>query len=452
MTQEKFQKERKYLRIYLIGKPMNLNRYIKIIAFLLIIVVSCDTKNTVEPRFIDVFVKYHGGDGDQSVAQFAQTVDGGFIMVGTSVSNGAGSEILVIKTDALGNEEWQFTFGRGINDTGKAIALAADGSGYYVVGNSVNSLGFTDVLVLKLNNSGIEDIRSVVGTPEFNEEVNDIIVLNANDKHGAEIMLAGSSTNTDVFYKPGIKPPTLDISDNYDFYFPKLDANLMDVNFNKADTLWKGYWGEGGSERAVSVVQNSKNEFVFFGETNRPERTDQVDIVKDKNNYLIKFFDESELPGNIGGGATYGTQDDQFASKMVLTDNGEYLTVGTTIIGNNSEIFINRIKETMDAYVVRSVVEEANITGKSIVQTNDGGYLILGSIDRNANSDIYLVKTNWRGAVVWEQVFGGNNEDTPGDLLQLADGSIVFTCTITLENQKKIGLFKTNENGELMTE
>ena len=130
-------------------------------------------------------------------------------------------------------------------------------------------------------------------------------------------------------------PSIIGLDDDYDLFFPKLDIDLAVVS------LWESQWGEGGSEKAVSVHQKTNNEFVFFCETNRPE---PIDPSKDKNNFAIKFFDENGQHNE--GIPTYGTIEDQFASKMSLTDTDEYLTVGTTETGVSSEIFVKRLNES----------------------------------------------------------------------------------------------------------
>lgn len=407
-------------------------------------VFSCDNEKTVEPRYANFFIKYHGDNGNQIATQFAQTDDGGFIVVGTSSEEenpeeaAKGAEIILIKTDAEGNEEWTFTFGREYDDEGTAVEVLADGTGYYVAGNSINSTGFKDVLVLKVSNQGDEENRVILGNTGYDHDVNDIHLLNENDKHGGEIILAGSSTYVDGF---STAKDVTGLVDDYDFYYPKLDVNLSLI------TEWKGYWGFEGTDRATAIAQNQNNDFIICGTSNRKEPNDQI---KDNNNFFLKTFNENELPESVGGGISFGTGDDQLVHDMSSTSDGGQLMVGTTFSGNSSNIFIARTNSANEGIGTFSITKVENTKGKAIVESKGGGFLILGSIIRNANSDIYLVKTNNRGAIIWEQVFGGNNDDTPGDLLQLEDGSIVFTCTVTLENQQKIGLIKTNKNGELM--
>ncbi len=51
--------------------------------------------------------KGHGTDGGDHVHYGMQTSDGGYIMVGQTEKDRNGSDMLVVKTDAKGNLEWQ---------------------------------------------------------------------------------------------------------------------------------------------------------------------------------------------------------------------------------------------------------------------------------------------------------------------------------------------------------
>lgn len=89
-----------------------------------------------------------------------QTEDDGYILIGfsgyiTSGGKPGSSDILLIKTDATGKQEWSKTIGgkKGRN-FGYGIAVCPDG-GYILVGDtSVDTAGNLDLLLLKTNHRG----------------------------------------------------------------------------------------------------------------------------------------------------------------------------------------------------------------------------------------------------------------------------------------------------------
>jgi hypothetical protein len=74
----------------------------------------------------------YGGDDYDSVEAVIQTSDGGYALTGRTRSFGSGShELWLIKTDSLGNMEWNKTYGAG---SSYAIVQTSDG-GYTIAGS-----------------------------------------------------------------------------------------------------------------------------------------------------------------------------------------------------------------------------------------------------------------------------------------------------------------------------
>ncbi|MEW5761188.1 MAG: hypothetical protein AB1779_10545, partial [Candidatus Thermoplasmatota archaeon] len=96
-----------------------------------------------------------GGSNDDSGASIQQTEDGGYIVVGSTESYGAGdNDLWLIKTDAYGNEQWDKTFGRSDSDYGESVQQTKDG-GYVIVGNTYSNDHYTtDTWLIKTDSSG----------------------------------------------------------------------------------------------------------------------------------------------------------------------------------------------------------------------------------------------------------------------------------------------------------
>jgi hypothetical protein len=102
--------------------------------------------------------KIFGGTGMDAGSSVQATSDGGYIILGSTASVGAGgTDIYLIKTDASGNEEWTKTFGGAGVDVGKTVRETSDG-GYILLG----TLEFGDdpsdkdniICLIKVNSKG----------------------------------------------------------------------------------------------------------------------------------------------------------------------------------------------------------------------------------------------------------------------------------------------------------
>ena len=99
-----------------------------------------------------------------------QTPDGGYAFTGYKGSRGMGSrQVFIVKTDADGDTIWTKTYGGPSKDEGNCIDLTHDG-GYIVVGYTLSfGAGERDVYVLRTNSVGDTTWTRTFGSINFEE-------------------------------------------------------------------------------------------------------------------------------------------------------------------------------------------------------------------------------------------------------------------------------------------
>jgi hypothetical protein len=102
-----------------------------------------------------IWAKTYGGANYDYAYSVQQTSDGGYILVGGTWSFGAGIfDIFLIKTDENGNIQWAKTYGGTREDYGFSFQQTSDG-GYIVVGHTVSfGAGNWDVFLIKTDANG----------------------------------------------------------------------------------------------------------------------------------------------------------------------------------------------------------------------------------------------------------------------------------------------------------
>jgi hypothetical protein len=102
-----------------------------------------------------VWDKTFGGKNDDSAASVAQTLDGGYVIAGTTSSYGEGnSDVWLVKTDNKGNWMWDKTFGGKNNESGASVQETSRNE--YILAGTTNSYtaGGSDAWLLRvLDNS-----------------------------------------------------------------------------------------------------------------------------------------------------------------------------------------------------------------------------------------------------------------------------------------------------------
>jgi len=102
-----------------------------------------------------VWARTYGGVGGESGSDVRQTSDSGFIAVGSTGSFGEGySSIYVVRIDKGGDSLWATSYGGGGSDMGYSVECTLDG-GFLIVGSTSSyGAGYSDVYLIKTNSDG----------------------------------------------------------------------------------------------------------------------------------------------------------------------------------------------------------------------------------------------------------------------------------------------------------
>jgi hypothetical protein len=96
--------------------------------------------------------KTYDRGGDEWANSLIQTSDGGFVLAGSTSSNGG--DLWIVKTDSSGNMEWDKTYGGSLPDSGKSVVQARAG-GYAVAGSTSSyGSGEEDAWLIRTDSNG----------------------------------------------------------------------------------------------------------------------------------------------------------------------------------------------------------------------------------------------------------------------------------------------------------
>lgn len=117
---------------------------------------------------IELWSKTYGDIYGDDALSVRKTTDGGYIIAGRTWNYGAGeADIYLIRTDASGTEQWSQTYGGPNNDKCNSVELTSDG-GYILAGYTYSDEGYPDFYLIKTDALGTEEWSKTFGHFYYN--------------------------------------------------------------------------------------------------------------------------------------------------------------------------------------------------------------------------------------------------------------------------------------------
>lgn len=172
---------------------------------------------------IQQWSKTFGGAGEDIGHIVKQTPDNGFAIFGTTTSYGntnTQGDMYLIKTDAVGNEQWHKTYGGTASENSNGMALTSDG-GYALFGYTMSyGAGSFDYYLVKTNNLGVTSVDEIIS-----KDINHIVFPNPMTTQ-AFIYFENKDNKRCKFYLSNIQGEIIRIDEN-------IETNQVLINKNE---------------------------------------------------------------------------------------------------------------------------------------------------------------------------------------------------------------------------
>jgi len=189
-----------------------------------------------------------------------------------------------------------------------------------------------------------------------------------------------------------------------------------------AQTSWWRTYGGTGYDEGYSVQQTADGCYIITGFT----ESFGVGTPETANVYLIK----TNTSGDTLWTRTYGGRDDDWGYSVQQTADGGYVIAGTTFSfgAGNLDVYLIKTDASGDALWTRTYGGSDCDEGYSVQQTADGSYIIAGysaSFGTGDDNDVYLIKTDASGDTAWTRTYGGTNYEEGRSVQQTQDGGYI---------------------------
>lgn len=376
----------------------------------------------------NLFQRTVGGSKAENSYGLERTLDGGYISVGYTESYGKGKkDMLVVKTDGLGQVEWSKAYGESGDDAAWNVTLASD-SGFVIVGttNSYNSEG--DAIIMKIDKNGTYKWGRTIASDSVEDGYNVIQSIYSNGyyvtgfarsaSNGDQGFIAKLGTGGNIrWYKMFGSPG------NEEAYGLAEDTrgNVVITGLTTYDSITNGgLTGSSGSSDAFIAKFDSTGGFKWMKTYGSNQNDAGWDIKVDKNKYIIagwtKAVSSSDNDifvmscdtngGSVNANAIGSNGDDRGFDIIVKPNNNGYNVVGYAepTFGNREVVFAEfNSSGTLGNSIMLGGSERDGHWPTSVIGSSDGGFVILStsrSFNSNGDDDLFLTKLRGGGSAL----------------------------------------------------
>ncbi|MCG8696763.1 MAG: hypothetical protein MI922_01820 [Bacteroidales bacterium] len=370
-----------------------------------------------------------GSSATDESSDIAGTLDGGYVVsgyvLGELTEHSGTQDILIAKFDANGDTVWTNVIGTWFQDTEGQVVQLADSSYIHLSSNWADGtidgqFGRFDYWLHFIDKNGNEvSDRRYGGSGKDN--VRGITKLNSS----TDFMVYGFAESNDSLVK---------------FNYGVQDVWILRLN-QTGDTLWTAVLGGSNQEEVIKMIQTNDNNLVATVNTNSNDG-----MIKVNNGLYDAWITKiNQTTGDTLWTQVYGGSLNDAANAVVELPDGSLMVLGRT---NSADSIIASNNGGYDAWLLK-LDASGNLLwnktlggsgfdeGVELITTSDGNLMALCNTqssngDLNGNlggQDVWLIKFDYDGNILWKEVYGGLNNDTGAGIIEKKPGTFVISAT-----------------------
>jgi len=224
-------------------------------------------------------------------------------------------------------------------------------------------------------------------------------------------------------------------------------AGNWDLYLVKTDSLgqilWTKTYGGTGDEADCSVEQTSDKGYIIASRTNSFG-------VGNSDIYIVK----TDSMGNLMWSKTYGGSVWEEGHSIVIANDG-YVHVGFTDSygAGNDDIYMMKIDFAGNMLWASTFGGIGNDHGHKVKIDSSGSFLIAGTTNsfNNLSYDFYLIKVSNQGDILWSKTYGASQDDIGWDVQAFSDSYYMTGYTNSAgQGLNDFLLLKTDLNGNIL--
>jgi uncharacterized protein YpmB len=221
--------------------------------------------------------------------------------------------------------------------------------------------------------------------------------------------------------------------------------NLLSKHVLGKDFISENKFGGEQTDISAKIILTEESQFLIVGETNSKG-------AGNSDAWIIKLNEQGELLWD----KTYGGKENDGAYSIVESEDGGYVICGYTWSKGNGrdDGRVFKIDKNGKLLWDKTFGEKSFDKLFSIIKDKDNNYVLAGRSNSKGagNSDAWIIKLNEQGELLWDKTYGGKENDGAYSIVESEDGGYVI-CGYTWSkgNGRDDGwVFKIDKNGKLL--
>ena len=187
------------------------------------------------------------------------------------------------------------------------------------------------------------------------------------------------------------------------------DAFLVKTT-SSGDTLWTKKFGLMGYDEFTDVVKTSDGGYAMVGRTWDTGTFDNEDV------YLVK----TDANGNLEWQNIYGGSEDEIGYALKQTQDGGYIITGSVSVLGGAHILLIKTDAGGVSSWTKTFQASSYGEGEAVIETSTGDFMVFGY----RSNTMYLMKTNANGDSIWSQEYPDGEYGM--DMKETSDGGYIL--------------------------
>ena len=329
--------------------------------------------------------------------------------------------VMVIDGNIIGQDfsatgvTWAKTYGGSNYEGAHCVRQTSDG-GFIMAGETYSfGAGNSDIWILKLDVIGNIQWQKIYGASGYD------LARSIQQTSDGGYIVAGEASS---------------FAGDTEVWLLKLDGN--------GSIQWQNRYGGTGIDAAHSIQQTSDGGYIVAGET-----------TSFGAGGIDAFVFKLKSDGSIDWQKSYGGSNDDMARSIQQTSDGGFIVAGESgsFGAGDVDIWVWKLDGNGGVVWQKTFGDVNDDVAHAVQQTSDGGYIVAGGTTPASSTmnDVFLLKLDANGGVIWQKTYGGVNDDVAYAVQQTSDdGYIIAGQSSSFANiLGDMWVLKVKSNGDI---